>query len=78
MHGELGSGFEEVIYQRALALEFAAHDLDFFCRVWVDVRYKGERVGRKRVDFIVGDKNGDLLLTRHAGDPASSSRGMDD
>jgi GxxExxY protein len=49
----LGPGFEEVIYQRALALELPAHDLDFSREVWIDVHYKGEKVGSKRVDFIV-------------------------
>jgi hypothetical protein len=67
-----------VIYQRALALEFAAYDLDFSCKVCVDVRYKGKRVGRKRVDFIVGNKDSDLLLPRHASNAASSLRGVDD
>jgi len=43
----------EVIYQRALALEFPAHGLDFSREVWIDVHYRGKKVGRKRVDFIV-------------------------
>ena len=29
VHYNLGPGFEEVIYQRALALELTTHDLDF-------------------------------------------------
>ena len=62
VHTELGPGFEEVIYQRALALEFPAHDLDFSREVWIDVYYKGEKVGRKRVDFFVGDDTGDVLV----------------
>jgi GxxExxY protein len=33
----LGPGFEEVIYQRALALELPAHDLEFSREVWMDV-----------------------------------------
>ena len=53
VHQKLGPGFEEVIYQRALALEFPAHRLDFSREVWIDVYYKGERIGRKRVDFVV-------------------------
>ena len=39
VHGELGPGFEEVIYQRALALELPVHDLDFSREVWIDVHY---------------------------------------
>ena len=55
VHRELGPGFEEVIYQRALALELPAHDLDFDREVWIDVHYRGKRVGRKRVDFLIED-----------------------
>jgi GxxExxY protein len=53
VHRELGPGFREVIYQRALALELSAQDLDFSREVWMDVHYRGQKVGRKRVDFIV-------------------------
>jgi len=53
VHRELGPGFEERIYQRALALELPAHGLDFSREVWIEVIYKGQKVGRKRVDFIV-------------------------
>ncbi len=52
---ELGSGFEEVIYQRALARELPAHNLEFSREVWIDIHYKGEKVGRKRVDFIIDE-----------------------
>jgi GxxExxY protein len=55
VHKELGPGFEEVIYQRALALEFPVHSLEFSREAWMDVHYRGEKVGSKRVDFIVDD-----------------------
>jgi GxxExxY protein len=55
VHRELGPGFEERIYQRALALELPAHGLNFDREVWIEVHYKGERVGRKRVDFLIDD-----------------------
>jgi GxxExxY protein len=53
VHRELGPGFEEIIYQRALARELPAHGLEFSREVWVDIFYKGEKVGRKRIDFII-------------------------
>jgi GxxExxY protein len=53
VHQNLGPGFEEVIYQRALALELPAHGLDFSREVWIDVHYKGEIIGHKRIDFII-------------------------
>jgi GxxExxY protein len=62
VHEELGPGFEEVIYQRSLALEFPAHDLEFSREVWIEIHYRGKKVGRKRVDFIVGDDSGEVLV----------------
>jgi GxxExxY protein len=53
VHRTFGPGFEEVMYQRALAREFDARDLDRGREVWIDIYYKGERLGKKRVDFIV-------------------------
>lgn len=55
VHRTLGPGFEEVIYQRALALELPAHDLEFSREVWMDVTYKGVKVRRKRVDFVIDE-----------------------
>jgi len=55
VHKELGPGFREVIYQRALARELPAYGLEFSREVWIDVRYKGERIGRRRVDFVIGE-----------------------
>ena len=62
VHRTLGPGFEEVIYQRALAKELPAHKLDYTREVWIDVLYKGEKVGRKRIDFVIGDGSGDVML----------------
>jgi GxxExxY protein len=55
VHTTLGPGFEEVFYQRALQKELAARDLDAAREVEIDVYYKGERLGTKRVDFLVGE-----------------------
>jgi len=52
VHNNLGPGFEEVIYQRALALELQAQGLESSREVWIDIFYRGVKVGRKRVDFI--------------------------
>ena len=53
VHRTLGPGFEEVIYQRALALELPGQGLDFSWEVWIDVHYHDRVIGRKRVDFVV-------------------------
>jgi GxxExxY protein len=57
-----GPGFEEVIYQRALAKELPAHGMEFSREVWMDVLYKREKVGRKRVDFVIGSGLESVLL----------------
>ncbi len=55
VHSVLGPGFEEVIYQRALARELPARQLEFSREVWMEVRYKGVKVGSKRVDFVIDE-----------------------
>jgi GxxExxY protein len=55
VHRTLGPGFEEVIYQCALARELPAQQLEFSREVWMDIRYKGVKVGNKRVDFVIDE-----------------------
>jgi GxxExxY protein len=55
VHKNLGPGFRELIYQRALALELPAHRLEFEREVSMDVCYKGKKVGSMRVDFLIED-----------------------
>lgn len=52
VHRTLGPGFQEVIYQRALALELPAHGVECEREVCIDVLYKGRHVGHRRVDFV--------------------------
>ncbi len=54
VHRTLGPGFEEVFYQRAMSKELRADSQDHAREVWVTIYYKGEKLGRKRVDFVVG------------------------
>jgi|GEM_PF-4703856 len=62
VHRHLGPGFEEVICQRALAKELPAHGMEFSREVWMDVLYRGDKVGRKRVDFMIGSGLESVLL----------------
>lgn len=55
-HNVLGNGFQEVIYQRCLAIELTAAGLRFGREVEQDVFYKGITVGSRRADFIVENK----------------------
>jgi GxxExxY protein len=53
VHRNLGPGFEETFYQRALHREFAAAGLDATREVDIEVCYKDLVLGKKRIDFIV-------------------------
>lgn len=53
VHRTLGNGFQEVIYQRALEIEFASDGLSFVREKEINIWYKGKVVGTRRVDFFV-------------------------
>lgn len=53
VHNTLGNGFQEVIYQRALEIEFRSEDLPFSREYEMPVMYKGDQIGTRRVDFLV-------------------------
>lgn len=53
VHNQLGNGFQEKIYQRSLAIEFGLQGIDFVRELEMDLLYKGEYVGKRRVDFFV-------------------------
>jgi len=56
VHKILGNGFQEVIYQRALAIEMAKQELSFSREHEMAINYKGEQIGTRRVDFFVENK----------------------
>ncbi|MFH1546190.1 MAG: GxxExxY protein [Patescibacteria group bacterium] len=56
VHSALGNGFQEVIYQRALAIEFADASLEFSREHEMEIFYKKQRIGTRRVDFFVEGK----------------------
>ncbi len=53
VHRILGNGFQEVIYQRALEIEMNSISLNFQREYEMDIFYKGNRIGGRRVDFFV-------------------------
>jgi GxxExxY protein len=53
VHNELGNGFQEVIYQRCLAIELQNANLKFEREIEQDIFYKDIHVGTRRADFIV-------------------------
>jgi len=56
VHNFLGNGFQEVIYQRALAHEMESQGLSFAREFDMKVYYKQWQVGTRRVDFLVEGK----------------------
>lgn len=53
VHSTLGNGFQEVIYQRALAIEMGKQGLDFQREMEMPIFYDGIDIGTRRVDFFV-------------------------
>ncbi|MBI5219434.1 MAG: GxxExxY protein [Bacteroidia bacterium] len=53
VHSTLGNGFQEVIYQRALAIEMQYDGLCFKREKEMPVFYRNEQIGTRRVDFFV-------------------------
>jgi GxxExxY protein len=56
VHNTLGNGFQELIYQRALAIEFKDCGLQFGREFEMNVIYKEQLIGTRRVDFFVEEK----------------------
>ncbi len=56
VHRTLGNGFQEVIYQRALAIEMTYQGLSFSREQEMPVFYKEQEIGIRRVDFFVEGK----------------------
>ena len=56
VHNTLGNGFQEVIYQRCLAIEFTNLNLSFGRETEQIIYYNTVEVGTRRADFIVEGK----------------------
>lgn len=53
VHSAIGNGFQEVIYQRALKIEFDKNNLHSAREVEMQIFYDGIEIGLRRVDFLV-------------------------
>lgn len=56
VHSTLGNGFQEVIYQRALAIEMERQGLGFEREIEMAIFYNEIEIGKRRVDFFVENK----------------------
>lgn len=53
VHNTLGNGFQEVIYQRALAIELDVAKLNFIREFEMPIFYLNQHIGNRRVDFLI-------------------------
>lgn len=56
VHGFLGNGFQEVIYQRALAQELKQSGIQFAREINQQIFYKDIHIGTRRADFLIEGK----------------------
>ena len=56
VHNTLGPGFQEVVYQRCLAIELTRAGLLFSREQEHVIYYEGIEVGTRRADFIIDNK----------------------
>ena len=56
VHNNLGNGFQEVIYQRALSIELNLQGIMHEREKEMELTYKGYEIGHRRVDFFVENK----------------------
>lgn len=53
VHNQLGNGFQELIYHRALSIEMKKQGLVFLDEIAVSIFYDNIEIGKRRVDFLV-------------------------
>lgn len=56
VHSELGGGYQEKYYQKAVALELRKNKIKFKKQLLVDLNYGNEKIGRYYVDFLIDNK----------------------
>jgi GxxExxY protein len=56
VHNTLGNGFQEVIYQRCLAIELEKLSINYEREKEMPIFYEGFEVGTRRADFIIEEK----------------------
>jgi GxxExxY protein len=56
VHSELGPGYNEEIYQKALEIELRNRKVQFEPQKSTEIKFKGEMVGLKFLDLLVDNK----------------------
>ena len=55
VHSKLGGSYQEKYYQRAVALELKDSGLSYEKEIAVDLSYKGDKIGKYFLDFLIED-----------------------
>ena len=56
VHNELGMGFREYIYCRALAIALRMEGISFEREIWLPIHFLEYRIGARRCDFLCENK----------------------
>jgi GxxExxY protein len=56
VYNELGYGYQEKYYEKAIEKCFIAHKIKFKRQAPFKIKFKGEIIGRNYLDFLVEDK----------------------
>lgn len=56
VHNQMGNGFQEVVYQRALSIELKLNGIEHVRELEMPLEYKGYDIGKRRVDFFIEGK----------------------
>lgn len=59
VHTELGTGFQEIIYHRALEIELSYNNISFISEKEMPIYYRNINIGTRRVDLFV---NGSVMV----------------
>jgi GxxExxY protein len=56
VHRHYGPGLDEALYESAMEAELRLRGMPFQSQVWIDVEYKGQVIGKRRIDLIVAGR----------------------
>lgn len=56
VHSELGCGFPEKIYHKAIIIELQKEGMDYASEKLIEIKYSNEEVGTFRLDLVIEEK----------------------
>lgn len=74
---ELGPGWTESIYHRAMEVELSRNGIEFSSESTIPVMYRGKSVGRRRPDMLVESANGTIIIELKAGSSSGENQLFD-